>query len=128
MKVTVLSITQSDSENSIVEFSTSVGNGLAHWRGQPTIKGQTHDVEVDIEDDFFWGKNITPSTKSSASIDSRKGDIYVTAKLISSEDDGLAIVKIENSIVMLSTNKKIDILPEYVDFITEHISLYPTNI
>ncbi|MGE7955810.1 hypothetical protein ACQKQA_04270 [Pseudomonas sp. NPDC089530] len=128
MKVTILSAAQSDTERSFVEFSTFVGNGLAHWRARPTAKGQTHDVEVEIDDDFFWGKNIKSSAKASSSIENCQGTIHVTAKLISSEDDGLAVVELDNSIVMLSTNKKVDPPPEYVDFTATHISLYPTNL
>lgn len=128
MKIKILSLIQSDTENSFVEFSTFIGNGLAYWRSRATTKGQTHDVEVDIDDDFSWGKNISPSAKSSASIENRKGTTYITAKLISSEEDGLVTVTLESSIVMLSTDKKIDPAPDYVDLIATQISLYLTNL
>lgn len=127
MKITILKIIEPTALGANVEFSTSFGVGLSYFVGSDLEENQHHDVEINIDDDFVWGENIMPSNKTSPSIAFRERKLYITAQLISGEDEGCTALKIENSIIFISSDKSGPPFM-FVDIIAQKTSLHPTNI
>lgn len=127
MKITILKIIEPTALGANVEFSTSFGVGLSYFVGSNLEENQYHDVEISIDDDFVWGENIMPSNKTTPSIAFRARKLYITAQLISGEDEDCTALKIENSITLISLDKS-GPPSMFVDIIAQKTSLYPTNI
>ena len=128
MKVTILRIIDPTALGTYVEFSTPYGVCSSLFADPEIKEGLTYDVEINIDDDFFWNENISPSIKHAPSIDFHSGKLHITAELISSEDDGCGALRIGNSIVLISLNQAHYPLPMFVDISAREISLHPTHI
>jgi hypothetical protein len=111
-----------------VEFSTPYGVGSSLFAAPEIKEGLTYDVEINIDDDFFWNENIAPSINHAPSIDFHSGKLHITAELISSEDDGCGALRIGDSIALISLNQAHYPLPMFVDISAREISLHPTHI
>ncbi|MDY7535652.1 hypothetical protein RGV33_28925 [Pseudomonas sp. Bout1] len=107
MEKTLVKITNVVSKSDVLEvsFHLLVGNGVALWAGTCSEIGKECEVEVSLDDIFYWGKNIKPSSKNVDRIYSAAGRTYLT------EIDKVPAQK-----------------PGYVDLITTQIHLYPTNV
>jgi hypothetical protein len=128
MYITITSIIKHDPDEILVEYSTPYGGGISKFMGTPPKENQKYDVELNIDDDFFWGENLTLSKKNAPSILFNSGKTYITAELIAIEDDGGGVLKIGDSILLISIKNKNHVLPAFVDIISQDISLHPTNI
>lgn len=102
-----------------VEYSTAYGNGVSEFIGATPEENQSYDVEFEIADDFVWGKNLTPSKKSTASIHFDLGKTYITAELIAIEDDDCGVLKIGNSISLVLIKKNHHNLPLFVGIVSK---------
>jgi len=110
-----------------VSFHSLVGNGIALWVGTCPEIGKECEVEVSLDDIFCWGKNIKPSSKNVDQIYSAAGRTYVTAELISMDDEHAAI-RINGSIALIELNKAPKQKPAHVHLTTAAIYFYPTNL
>ncbi|EJN20861.1 hypothetical protein PMI36_03925 [Pseudomonas sp. GM79] len=128
MKVTILRIIDSTALGTYVEFSTPYGVGSSLFAAPEIKEGLTYDVEINIDDDFFWNENIAPSIKHAPSIYFHSGKLHITAELISSEDDGCGALRIGDSIALISLNQAHYPLPMFVDISAKETSLHPTHI
>jgi len=128
MNITIVSIVKRTNNKILVEYSTPYGKGLSVFTGSPPTANQTLDVEINIDDEFIWGENLTPSSKNTPSISFDLGFTYITGELIVIEDDGCGVFKIGDAIILISLEQKKHTLPIYVDIIAKEISIHPTNI
>lgn len=128
MNITIKSIMKKSADKIFVEYSTPYGNGVSEFIGSTPEENQSYDVEFNIDDDFLWGENLTPSKKNATSIHFDLGKTYITAELITIEDDDCGALKIGNSISLVSIKKNNHDLPLFVDIVSRKNSIYPTNI
>lgn len=128
MNITIKSIRKNSTDKIFVEYSTPYGDGVSEFIGSTPEENQSYDVELNIDDDFIWGENLTPSKKNAASIHFDLGKSYITAELIAIEDDDCGALKIGNSISLVSIKKNHHDLPLFVDIISKKVSLHPTKI
>lgn len=127
MKVTILHIIE-PTALAYVEFSTLYGIGRSFFSSSILEENQTYAVEIDLDDDFIWNKNIIPSADCTPSIHFDSGKLCITAELISNEEDGCSALRLGDSIILISSNKIDRPLPVFVDIVAQETSLHPTNI
>lgn len=127
MKIRVIeSVT--DEGTTHVTFQSPAGNATALWRGTAPRVDEVLDVELHLDDVFFWGKNIKTSIKETASIVVENGVTQITAELIPGEDKECAALKICDSIVLIELDGALVQESGFVELTTDRIQLYPTNI
>lgn len=64
-----------------------IGNGMALLSGTMPRIGDNLDVEVDLNEVFSWGRNLTASSGRTPSISVANGITQITAELIPSADE-----------------------------------------
>ncbi|WP_236191348.1 hypothetical protein [Pseudomonas pharyngis] len=129
MKITISRIVKIHTEKTLVEFSTPYGKGLSSLFTLEAIEHRSYDVEINIDDDFYWGKNISTSMSNTPSIRHESETTYITAELISISKDGCGSLKLGNSIILISLkNENRDLIfPSFIEISAIQITLYPTN-
>ncbi|MCU0122214.1 hypothetical protein N8H74_28505 [Pseudomonas sp. B2M1-30] len=130
MNITIIRLIKNLSNRAHVEFSTPYGNGFSNFIGSQPKENQSYDIEIDINDDFYWNKNIFVSDKKTPSIEFKGDALYITAELINIAEDGCAALKLGNSLLLISISdehrdKK---LPFFVDITAKDTAIYTTNI
>lgn len=128
MNITVTKIIKYSSNETQIEYSTVYGTGITTFIGPQPEKDRAYDVELDINDNLFWGDNIVTSKKRAPSICPENGKTFITAELVAIEDDGCGVLKIGDSVLLVSIEKQHQPLPLFVDIISEDISLYPIDL
>lgn len=128
MNITVTEIIKKSPNKTQIAYSTAYGNGVSIFIGPQPKKGQAYDVEFDINDNLLWRDNIVISKKRAPSIHHENGKTLITAELIAIEDDGCGVLKIGDSVSLVSIEKQHRPLPLFVDIISEDISFYPIDL
>ena len=128
MKVTILHIIEPIALGAYVDFSTLYGTGRSLFSSSTLEENQTYDVEINLDDDFIWNKNIIPSANCTPSIHFYSGKLFITAELVSNEEDDCSALRLGDSIILISSNKTGRPLPVFVDIVAQETSLHPTNI
>ncbi|SDT48196.1 hypothetical protein SAMN05216496_4829 [Pseudomonas sp. Z003-0.4C(8344-21)] len=128
MNITITKIIRNSANETQIEYSSAYGTGVSTFIGPPPKKDQALDVEIDINDNFSWGKNLTISQKKAPSIYYKNGETFITAELLTIEDDGCGVLKIGDCIALISVEKQNQTFPLFVDMISTDISFYPNNL
>ncbi|WP_440972867.1 hypothetical protein [Pseudomonas koreensis] len=128
MKITISNIIKSTANEILVEYSTPYGKGFSEFIGSPPKENQIYDVEINIDDNFIWGENLTPSKKNTPSISFDICHTYITTELIVIEEDGCGVLKMGESIILISLEQTKQRLPIFVDIIAKKTFLHPTSI
>ena len=66
MNIIITKIIRNSANETQIEYSSAYGTGVSTFIGPPPKKDQVLDVEIDINDNFSWGKNLATSKKKSA--------------------------------------------------------------
>lgn len=111
----------------LVSFQSLAGSGTALWVGITPKIGDELDVEFELDEVFFWGKNITASSSHSPQLTDVNGVTQITAELIQVADENVAALQFGNSILLIELDGPIAQGSGYVDLITNRVLLYPTN-
>ncbi len=115
--------------DSLVKFSSSVGCGVAVWRGEELYEDYCYDAELHIEDVFEWGLNINKTNNKVAKIICLAEHVIFYAKVISCEKDGVVTVSLGGDVIFIEVA---GFYPEaeYITFFTSasNISLYQVNL
>ncbi|MCP1475608.1 hypothetical protein ABIA54_000298 [Pseudomonas sp. EB276 TE3739] len=129
MNITIKNILREHPEGSFVEYSTPYGNGKAVFIGPHPKINSKYDVEINIDDDFFWGRNLTQAQQCAPSIKYHSDQTLMSVELIAIEEDGCGVLRMGDSIMLISIEKEYQKhdLPMFIDLISNKISLHPTN-
>ncbi|MHC8363712.1 hypothetical protein ACYZUA_26210 [Pseudomonas sp. LS2P72] len=112
----------------LVGFSTNVGAATAVWRAAPPKAGEQYDVELEVDDEFVWGKNACSSPNNAHSIGVMDGIVTMTGALISNDMEGGAIVDVGGSIVFIELTGCVKTDSVLVDLKIKNINVFPTGI
>lgn len=123
MKIKIIDI-----KDSLVSFRSESGEGYAKWSGEKPLLNHTYDVEVDIDDEFVWGQNITTTDATSTMIMDDSNNIIAVAEVISYDEDGCLSVKINESVILLEVEGAPDNVGGYVKFDAKEVTLFPVNL
>ena len=123
MEIQVLSI-----ENGAeVRFKCSAGVGLAIWRGDLPLVGESLDVELDIDDSLEWTVNVSTTQDKGYKIVETDNHYILAAKVVSQESDVL-VVDFVGNIVMLDVECMQKDISGWVEICAKELTLSPTNI
>lgn len=111
-----------------VRFETPIGVGVGIWNGELPVLGDRTDIEIDIDDDLEWGKNITMTNSNIGMIAIEKNLFRFVARVISYEDDGCLTVKLGDSVVFLDVDNVPSTIQGWVEGKVKAVRLYPTNL
>ncbi|AMS18770.1 hypothetical protein AYK59_01150 [Pseudomonas synxantha] len=111
-----------------VRFNSPFGNGVALWSSSTPEIGEDLDVEFELNEVFFWKKNIIPSLKKTPQITFTNDTHSIIGKLIQDKDDGCAALKLGDSIILIELDEPIKEECDFVELKVNSIHLYPTNV
>lgn len=111
-----------------VNFTSRLGNGIALWKGDEPLVNNSYDVELDIDDYFEWGVNISFTNNEIPKIDLVDNKLYFIAKIISYENDGILSISLDEDVIFLDVASVVG-QGKYVSFFTlvDNVSLYPVE-
>ncbi|WP_420231639.1 hypothetical protein ACN079_20765 [Pseudomonas sp. ABY48] len=115
------------SGNISVAFSTDFGSAVAAWSASVPKVGEEHGVELEIDEEFVWGDNVDVSgDRFSLSIKDR--GISLSASLVSMAEDGVAIIDINGTKIMIELEGCLMRPPFFISLSFEKLTFYPTNL
>jgi hypothetical protein len=116
-------------DNHLVEFESNLGYGIAIWGNNKPLLNTSYTIELEIDDFFEWGKNITLETKHESSIKFINKNMIFNGKVISCEHEGILVLALGEDIVFIETSDKCEI-NSYVSFFTvpNNVILYPIEL
>src|ERR1044071_7813612 len=104
MRITITQILPSSTSNVKVKFLTKSGVGEAFWGSRNTPQlNHTYDVEIEVRDILNWGKTIYFCSPEADLVEIKANQLLLRGKLESLEQDGSAILRIDDSIILLET-------------------------
>lgn len=122
-------ITLTELNNSFVKFESIIGNGIAVWSGDRPPPKFCHDIELNIDELFQWGTNISLVNEEGSSVKTVDNKNVFTAKILSCEDDGILIISLDGDVIFIEVSQN-SIIDGYVSFFTtpENIKIYPVEL
>ncbi|MBV6821384.1 hypothetical protein [Pseudomonas sp. PD9R] len=127
MLITINNIVTTDPEIKVA-FSTDCGAAIAVWNANPPKTGENYNIEFDINEEFYWGKNACLSLENIASLAVSGDRISLTGTLITIDKNGAAVIEICGSIVLIELYNYTEELPAIINLTFEKLTLFPTNI
>lgn len=116
-------------DENLVEFESELGYGVATWENNKPLSNISYNIELEIDDFFEWGKNITLEKNHEFSINFINNKIIFRAKVISCEDGGILVLLLGKDVIFIETSGKCEI-DSYVSFFTtpDNVMLYPIEL
>lgn len=108
-----------------VVFITDCGGAIGKWEAEsPKLK--IYNVEINIEDELFWGDNILLNDISEEQISVTEMDkVILKGKLESVDDDNCAVLRIKNSIILFDAVGAPFPVGSMIKIFANNITLYP---
>lgn len=98
MRAIVERIVSTDTEPSVVEFSTDIGRGLAIWAGaNPPRLGTPLDFEIDVDVELAIGVNCERTAAAAATIGFDGASVRFTCFVESVEPDRVVFLRFAES-------------------------------
>lgn len=123
MKIIITREYQRD-DKIIVQFSTKFGSAEAIWVGDTPINGNVYTVELEISDTLAWCNDIIAADEENYKIYMDNGVMCLKGVLESIEDDGYAIIRMEDSIVSLITQGDPMDIGDFVEAKIKNVTLH----
>lgn len=116
-------------DNGFVRFESAIGNGIGVWKGESPFSTFSYDIELDIDDYFEWGVNITSINKTECHINFIDNKTTFKAKVISYEDDGVLSISLNDDVIFIEVSTT-QLTDGYVSFFTtpDKVKLYPIEL
>jgi hypothetical protein len=112
----------------VVSFSTTFGTATATWNAPLPNVGDEYDVELDIDDDFFWGENAYHGCNEDHLLSVENNLSSINGMLISAHIDGFAAIKLAGSVVIIFMAGYTGIVPTHITLKAKKLSITPTGI
>ena len=110
-----------------VVFDCGAGSGRATWRGETRPTSSELDVEVDVEDDLFFGKNLLDHHNEAPNIHC-DGDRCTLILKVEGTQDNCIIARMAESIVLLDCENEFPTRLNSILLKDVRLAVYPTNI
>jgi hypothetical protein len=111
-----------------IMFETPIGIGFGDWEGEMPAQGESTDVEIEIDDDLKWGRDITMTNESVSMIASENNLFRFVAEVLSYENDGCLAVRLGESVVLLDVDDAPSDIKGWIECKAARVKLYPTNM
>jgi hypothetical protein len=116
----------------LVEVRTAIGVVSARWRGEPGAAPGTHDIEWQLDEEFWWGINCTPVEAERPCLRHKGREVSFQGRLGLDAASVLAHLELAGAVVFLG---HIEALPEgaagpwvEIHLDREKIKLYPYQV
>jgi hypothetical protein len=128
MRVEIQDVKDSSDARPVVQFSSEFGNARAHWSGDAPTPGDIYFVEFTVGGTLTWGDDILPIAESTPSLSQDGQETVIRAKLESHEDDGVAFLRVGDSLLMAETQGAAPPVGSFVEARVRDLSLSDTGI
>lgn len=127
MIIQINSVHSSDS-GLVVNFTSPIGSASAVWVGAIPKERESHDVEINFEEDFIWGKNIWGAAAAPSIKPLFDCGASITAELLHYDSDGCAAIKLGGLVTLIEVSGIPKDLPKSIKLEANLVKIYPTNI
>ncbi|PIT14308.1 hypothetical protein [Snodgrassella alvi] len=116
-------------DENLVKFESDLGYGVAIWGNNKPLLNTSYNIELEIDDFFEWGKNITLEKNHEFSINFINNNMIFKAKVISCEDGGILVLSLGKDIIFIETSDTC-VIDSYISFFTtpDNVMLYPIEL
>ncbi|PIT13373.1 hypothetical protein BGI32_09360 [Snodgrassella alvi] len=116
-------------DENLVKFESDLGYGVAIWGNNKPLLNTSYNIELEIDDFFEWGKNITLEKNHEFSINFINNNMIFKAKVISCEDGGILVLSLGKDIIFIETSDTC-VIDSYISFFTtpDNVMLYPIGL
>ena len=112
-----------------VGFKAEFGEGVGLWQGQLPQVGLTYDVELSVDDVLDWQRDLAPvQNGATPMIRVVGGGTELVGQLIEVGEDGVAIVQLGDSVVMLEVDGASVSVPAWVKVGPVHLGVHDTGV
>ena len=127
MRITVTSVW--DEEAGRVGFKAEFGEGVGLWQGHPPQVGLTYEVELSVDDVLYWQRDLAPvQNGATPMIRVVDGGTELVGQLVEVHEDGVAVVQLGDSVVMLEVDGVSVSVPVWVKVGPVHLGVYDTGV
>jgi len=127
MRIKVSEMSVRDSAVSVA-FETEIGTGQATWQGETPAETKTYHVEVNVDETLDWGTTVLNHNKPEHRIYVQNGYTHLIGTLESTDDTGLSVLRIGDSIIEFEATGQPFPLGSPIELIAGSISLWPYNL
>ncbi len=126
MQITIVDILPNDAENKIyIEFQSNVGKAIGEWEGKAPKKNLTYEVEIGIEGELIWERDVIEVQSQTPFIKMDQKKIILQG-LLENFDDEYCTLNVDNSLVTCIVTNVPKSVKAIVQVIAEQLRLYPT--
>ena len=127
MRVTVTSLV--DAKTGLIGFTTQYGDGVGHWQGDLPVVGHSYEVELSVDAALRCGIDLNVVGDEASPMLRVTGiGTELVGELIAVEEDGSAVVRMAESVLMLDVLGATPPLPSWVRLGPLRLSLHDTSI
>lgn len=87
-----------------VYFRTALGQAWGYWFEALPTTGQSYDVEITVDDELEWGRNIRADAAHTAALSAADNGVELIARLEALEPDGVVFLRMGNSLLMVEAD------------------------
>jgi hypothetical protein len=128
MKVKIIRIIKEQDNSAQVTFWTASGSAQAEWVGTRPEVGGMYDAEVEVPESLVWGDGIRQVAAMEPGIATTDGTTIITGMLDSLEDDGVATVRLGDSLLLVETEGLPGRVGSSVQLATRQLRLFDANL
>jgi hypothetical protein len=129
MRIQILQVYDGKGSSPDVAFTSAIGSAVGYWKGtSPPEVSRVYDVEIEIGDSLAWGRNICPIPIGISQIELAGDKVVITGLLEALHEDGLATLRLADSIVLVDSRGEAPSPPCWVRVEAVDLLLYDTNI
>lgn len=113
-----------------IVYSTEFGEGTGEWEGNIPEIGEKYFVEIEIDIELVWGRDINYVQKKTYSVLQKNEFTRFSGRLESLEEDGYTTVRISDSIITFISKSSVDFEDAFVEVRvpSDKINLFPIEI
>jgi len=126
MKVEIKAVRKTENQVHVI-FSTAIGNGAAIWKDGPPEIGEEWEVELEINDEFVYGENAKGAQEFYC-LSMEKDTLNLNARLASIAEDGIAVIDIKETNVMIDLTGCSSNPPTFINLSFKSLNLYPVYL
>ncbi len=129
MWVTILKAVPQENGKVEVEFSTQFGRAKGLWMDDLPKVEQSYDIEISIDDVLQWGVDIFKAGDNNFLLQEAENNLFLLQGTLENyEEDGLSVIRLGNSILMVETTGEPQPIGSPVGMKVKTLKVFDTKI